>query len=94
MKHIRQNWSKLRQTVFIDTPSDEWSRAQRYIKDELEKITYVPTESKSHFRFEMPWGYALVKSDLKEVHTGVQVASHLDGNKLPEGAENIQIPEQ
>jgi hypothetical protein len=93
MKHINNNWSKLRQTVFIDTPADSWTEAQRYIKDELIKINYVPTDSKEFIRFEMPWGYALVKKDLREVRTGIQVASHLDGNKLPEGAENIHIPD-
>ena len=91
MKHINNNWSRLRQTVFIDTPSDSWGEAQRYIKAELEKITLVQTVSKSYYRFEVPWGYALVQRNLSEVKTAVQVAAHLNGNKLPEGAENIHI---
>ncbi|HEX4923986.1 MAG TPA: hypothetical protein VFV50_07865 [Bdellovibrionales bacterium] len=94
MKLAQNNWSRLRQLAFLDTPVDDWSEARHEIKRELEKITYVPTQSSSHFRFEVPWGSALVRADLKEVHATITVADHLDGNRLTEGAENIKIPDE
>lgn len=94
MRLAQNNWSRLRQLAFLDTPVDEWSEAKHLIKKELEKITYVPTRSSSHFRFEVPWGSAMVRADLKEVHATITVADHLDGNRLTEGAENITIPDE
>jgi hypothetical protein len=92
-KHVESKWSHLRNTVFLDNPADNWKEAEKFINLELEKITFVPTPSKSHYRFETTWGFALVKRDMSHVETGITIADHLDGNKLPEGAENIRIPE-
>ena len=93
MKAVERNWSTLRDSIFLDTPTSNWAEAKRLMKAELEKIVLVEIPSKTHLRFEMPWASALVKKNLKEVEVNVHVASHLDGNKLPEGAEEIEIPE-
>lgn len=94
MKAVENNWSKLRDSAFLDSPTSNWIEAKRLIKGELEKIVLVEIPSKTHMRFEIPWAAVLVKKDLKEVRVTLKVASHLDGNQPPEGAENIQIPQE
>ncbi|MEQ1876568.1 MAG: hypothetical protein ABL958_07975 [Bdellovibrionia bacterium] len=93
LKAVEKNWSMLRDSAFLDTPTSNWLEAKRLMKMELERIVLVEIPSKTHFRFETPWASALVKKNLKEVRVTIHVASHLDGNKLPDGAESIQIPD-
>jgi hypothetical protein len=93
VKAVENNWSKLRDSAFLDSPTSNLTEAKRLIKKELEHIVLVDIPSKTQLRFEIPWASVLVRKDLKEVRVTLRVASHLDGNKLPEGAESIQIPE-
>ena len=94
LKSVKNNWSRLRDSAFLESPTSNWNEAQRLMKKELERIVLVETASKTHFTFSVPWANAVVRKNLKEVEVTLTYADHLDGNTLPEGADKIEIPDE
>jgi len=91
---VEKNWNKIKNTSLNEYAVDSFDHFAPYLKRELSKIEYIETNDPKRYLFSLSWADIKVDHKLKKVSWVIRIGSHLDGNRLQEGAEKIVVPER
>lgn len=89
---VQKHWDKLKDSSLNETAAPSFAQYEPYLKRDLDKIQYINVSDKKGHLFSLPWADVRVDSKLKKASWVIRIASHLDGNRLQEGAKDIVIP--
>ncbi len=91
---VEKHWNRIKDSSLNETAVDSFAKFAPYLKRDLDKIEYIDARDPKGYKFALPWADVRVDKKLKKVSYVIRIGSHLDFNRLEEGAEKITVPER
>lgn len=93
-KAVEKHWNRIKDSSLNENASESFAKFSNYLKRDLDKLEYIDSKDPKGYMFALPWADIRVDKKLKKVSYVIRIGSHLDGNRLEEGAEKITVPER